>query len=207
MVEAKASQYLKECVLTKMIPSKDVKAIITTANPVTNAPIAPVVEDLLEFDQLKVNFRPDLKDMIKETKFLEKMGFVLPETAINIALQEEKYMAYVEVLERMLHDYHQVLDTMDVAEKILLTSLIKEVKRIISPGLTRLNWNSLGITDYVARCNTEINRLSTIINHVQKNATAITGVVDELSRAILVKIERGREPMEANVIFLIMLGL
>jgi dynein heavy chain, axonemal len=40
-----------------------------------------------EFERLKVNFRVDLKEMIKETKFLEKMGFGLPETAINVALQ------------------------------------------------------------------------------------------------------------------------
>ena len=194
LVESKASLYLKECVLIRNVIGRGKEKNVTIA-PTSN-------EEALEFERLKVNFRTDLKEMIRETKFLEKMGFAMPETAINIALQEDKYMTYVEILEKMLFDYHQVLDSMDEAEKILLQSHIKDVKRVISPGLTRLNWNSLGITDYVNRCNLEINRLVTILNHVQKNSHAISSIVEEMSRAILVKVDKNQEAIEANVCIL-----
>jgi dynein heavy chain len=193
LVESKASLYLKECVLARTNKTKEV------TKPGASNALPPTSDDALEFDGLKVNFRADLKEMIRETKFLEKMGFSLPETAINIALQEDKYMTYVEILEKMLFDYHQILDSMDEAEKTLLQNHIKDVKRVISPGLTRLNWNSLGITDYVNRCNLEINRLVTILNHVQKNSNAISAIIEEISRAVLVKIEKSQEPIEANV--------
>lgn len=79
MVESKASQYLKEFVLEK------VNSVVVPGVPSAGSQHSP--EDNTDFGRLGVNFRSNLRDMIKETKFLEKMGFVLPETAINIALQ------------------------------------------------------------------------------------------------------------------------
>ena len=34
----------------------------------------------------------------------------------------------------------------------LLEDHIKELKRVLKPGAKRLNWNSLGISDYITRC-------------------------------------------------------
>ena len=34
----------------------------------------------------------------------------------------------------------------------LLEDHIKELKRVLKPGHKRLNWNSLGIGDYITRC-------------------------------------------------------
>ena len=38
-----------------------------------------------------VNFRPELKEIVKETKYLDRIGFKLPEIALNIALQVGEY--------------------------------------------------------------------------------------------------------------------
>lgn len=77
MVESKASLYLKEFVLERV---STVPTIVIESEKGDQ-------QDSTDFVRLTVNFRSNLKDMIKETKFLEKMDFVLPETAINIALQ------------------------------------------------------------------------------------------------------------------------
>ena len=34
----------------------------------------------------------------------------------------------------------------------LLDDHIRELKRVLKPGHKRLNWNSLGISDYITRC-------------------------------------------------------
>jgi len=34
----------------------------------------------------------------------------------------------------------------------LLEDHTKELKRVIRPGARRLNWNSLGINDYISKC-------------------------------------------------------
>lgn len=109
-------------------------------------------------------------------------------------------MSYVELLDKMLFDYHRTLDMMTDEEIVLLKTFVRDVRKIISPGLTRLNWNSLGITDYVQRCNQEINKLVTVLHHIQKNSGAITEVINEISRTNIVKIDSLRkEPTEANV--------
>ena len=39
----------------------------------------------------KVNFVPELALIIKEAKYLDRLGFTIPETALQIALQEDKF--------------------------------------------------------------------------------------------------------------------
>jgi dynein heavy chain len=38
-------------------------------------------------DKIVSNFRPELWEIIKETKYLDRIGFKLPEVALNVALQ------------------------------------------------------------------------------------------------------------------------
>lgn len=37
--------------------------------------------------EISVNFHPDLAAVIRETKYLDKLGYAIPETALNITLQ------------------------------------------------------------------------------------------------------------------------
>ncbi|KAI8847268.1 dynein heavy chain and region D6 of dynein motor-domain-containing protein [Chytridium lagenaria] len=101
-------------------------------------------------------------EKILETKYLDKMGFLVPEAALNVALQDEKYYTYVENLNSMLANYNAVLDLLDSAERKLLQAHILELKRVMKPGFTRLNWNSLGIPEFIQRCNQEINKFSSM---------------------------------------------
>jgi hypothetical protein len=55
-----------------------------------------------------VNFHADLTRLIRETRYLDKMGFAVPELALQLALQEPKYDAWLEQLGRMLGHYYQV---------------------------------------------------------------------------------------------------
>ncbi|EDO35852.1 predicted protein [Nematostella vectensis] len=120
-----------------------------------------------------VDFAPELAEIITETKYLEQLGFQVPELARNVALQEEKYLKYVDGLKLMLERYHTVTGSLDVAETQLLDDNIKELKRVLKPGSKRLNWNSLGISDYVTRCGQAIGKFESLVNQIQKNAKDI----------------------------------
>lgn len=39
-----------------------------------------------------INFSPILREIINETKYLEQLGFTVPELARNVALQEDKFL-------------------------------------------------------------------------------------------------------------------
>lgn len=183
-VDANSLQYLKTHILLKEMQSLQLSTI--ASNP-SSAESSFLNVPSSASEKVSVNFRFELKDIIKETKYLDKMGFNIPEAALNIALQEDKYFNYVENLNSMLKNYSAVLDLLDSAEKKLLQAHITELKRVMNPGFSRLNWNSLGIPEFIQRCNQEINKFSSLVNQIRKNSANVAHAVDQITRAMLVK--------------------
>ncbi|CAH3028713.1 unnamed protein product, partial [Porites evermanni] len=137
--------------------------------------------------QYVADFAPELGMIIMETKYLEQLGFQVPELARNVALQEEKYIKYVDGLKLMLDRYHTVIGSLNVAETQLLDDHIKELKRVLKPGAKRLNWNSLGISDYITRCGQAISKFESLVNQIQKNAKDINSRLEMIENTILFK--------------------
>jgi dynein heavy chain, axonemal len=150
-------------------------------------------------EKIQVNFRQELKDIIKETKYLDKMNFPVPEAALNVALQEEKYYYLIENLHTMLRTYAAVTEPLDAAEKKLLQNHLNELKRVMKPGFTRLNWNSLGIPEFIQRCTMEINKFSSIVNQTRKNSAIITRTIEQIAAAVLIKEPPKDECIDAHV--------
>lgn len=63
-----------------------------------------------------VDFDREITEIITETKMMENLGFSVPEIARNVALQEDKYIQYVDGLKAMLKRYQNVLHSLDHAE-------------------------------------------------------------------------------------------
>ncbi|XP_067660223.1 dynein axonemal heavy chain 10-like [Haliotis asinina] len=120
-----------------------------------------------------VDFDPQLAEIVAETRYMEQLGFPVPELARNVALQEEKYIKYVDGLKHMLIRYHLLLASLDNAESALLEDHQRELRRVLRPGSKRLNWNSLGINDYVQKCISAIAKFESLVNQIQKNARDI----------------------------------
>ena len=63
-----------------------------------------------------MNFAPELSEIIAESKYLEKLGFAVPDLARSVALQEDKFLAYRDGLTHTLHRYHSLLAALPEAE-------------------------------------------------------------------------------------------
>ena len=63
-----------------------------------------------------MNFAPELHEIVTETKYMEQLGFAVPDLARNVALQEDKYFGYVNGLMKMLQRYHSLLLSLEFAE-------------------------------------------------------------------------------------------
>ncbi|KAJ3349859.1 Dynein heavy chain 10, axonemal [Entophlyctis luteolus] len=195
-VEANSLQWLKASILVRD------NSVLQNGTPGHSTALEGLPElQASAPDRIKVNFRPELKEIIKETKYLDKMGYAVPECALNVALQEEKYYSLVESLISMLENYHSVINLLDAAEIKLLSSQLNDLKRALKPGFSRLNWNSLGIPEFISRCNQEINKLSSIVNQIQKNSSNISNAVESISRAMLVGEPSSEDVMDAHEFF------
>ncbi|KAI8825885.1 dynein heavy chain and region D6 of dynein motor-domain-containing protein [Fimicolochytrium jonesii] len=198
-VEANSLQYLKSHILYKVVGSN---AYLGGGHGNTLAITGPDMGGKGDSaERVFVNFRPELRDCIRETKYLDKMGLVVPEAALNVALQEDKYHTYVENLNSMLNSYNAILDVLDGAERKLLYAHITELKRVMKPGFTRLNWNSLGIPEFIHRCNTEINKFTSMVNQVRKTSANISSAINLISKATLIREPPTEEIMDAHEFF------
>jgi dynein heavy chain len=176
-VEANSLNYLKNHVLVK-----DTRQV-------------PVNGILPFHEKIVVNFRVELKDIIKETNYLDKMNLSVPEAALNVTLQEEKYFNLISSLNQMISSYDSVIEPLDDAERKLFGTHINELKRIMKPGFTRLNWNSLGIPEFIQKCNMEIQKLSSLVNQTRKNSDGIVRAIESITHAKLIL-----EPDENDIV-------
>lgn len=135
-----------------------------------------------------VNLAPELVEIILETKYLEKLGFHVPDNARNVALQEEKFMLCQEGLNRILKRYHQVLGSLNPPEVLgplphtdshnylylLATRLNSWRSRsrhcrgplsLVARDSTGTHWVSKTTRPSVNRCVASIRRLCGILVH------------------------------------------
>jgi dynein heavy chain len=134
-----------------------------------------------------VNFDSALVVLIRESKYLDRMGFAVPETALNVTLQEDKYHAYVESLNAMLSTYSSVISSLSAVETDLLRDRITELGSDLKRGFDLLNWNSLSIPEFTDSCLKAINNFQTIVKQIQKNAATVKSVVDAISNVELMR--------------------
>jgi dynein heavy chain len=56
----------------------------------------------------------------------------------------------------MLDSYHQLVNGFEAAEERMMASHLNHIRKVLRPGLTRINWSSLGIADFVNKT-TQVN--------------------------------------------------
>ncbi|NXG95077.1 DYH10 protein, partial [Stercorarius parasiticus] len=145
---------------------------LLTVSSVTEEPITTK-----ESVRFIVNFSPVLQEIITETKYMEQLGFPVPEIARYVALQEDKYLRYTNGLKNMLGRYHKLMETMNEAETKLLDDHIQELWRVFKSGHRRLKWNSLGIGDFIVRCTRAIRKFESLVHQIHNNSEDINNTL------------------------------
>jgi dynein heavy chain len=135
-----------------------------------------------------VKFAPDLQLLIREAKYLDQVGgFELPHTVLNVALQQDKYKEFVEQLNLLLDAYDGAVGDLTAVQRKLLHKQVVELDKCLRPGLTPLNWNSLGILDFIEDGNRGISAFRSVRDQVQKSEERIETVVSAIENASLVR--------------------
>lgn len=66
--------------------------------------------------EFMVNLPSELMEIVVETRYLEQLGFPIPERARNMALQEEKLLSYQDGLKHILQRYRGCIEALQPAE-------------------------------------------------------------------------------------------
>jgi dynein heavy chain len=135
----------------------------------------------------RVQFDPQLKVIIREAKFLDRIGKSIPQTIINIALQENEYMRYVDKLNQLLRGYNTALSNLKDVEKKLLEKQITKLNKWMDKGNNNHNWFSLSINEYIKECQQAIDSFIEIKNRVIQKAKNIEEKVLNIENAQLIR--------------------
>ncbi|OAE19678.1 hypothetical protein AXG93_1847s1410 [Marchantia polymorpha subsp. ruderalis] len=146
--------------------------------------------------RIEVNFHIQLSQIIRETKYLDAMGFQVPEFPLSVTLQSDSYQSNVESLQNMLEHYQSVINMMTPIEAKLLGARVKKLQHVLDPGFLHLNWNALGIPDFVTNCTKAINAFKALISQVQSNAANMENAIAGIARSKLVGISPNNEDSE-----------
>ncbi|KAA0154745.1 hypothetical protein FNF29_02274 [Cafeteria roenbergensis] len=142
---------------------------------------------------LIVNFSSELNTVIREAKLLDRLGFEIPEAALNVTLQESTFHDTVARLREMLHRYHAAVDDLKPIECQLLQRKLAELRSAIRPGFSPLNWNSLHIAAYIEDVGKRLTEFSNTLLQVRKSADNLEDTCTEIGQAVLVREEDLRD--------------
>jgi dynein heavy chain len=135
----------------------------------------------------RVAFSHDLKMIIRESRYLDKLGFKIPEAALNVTLQEGKYQGIVRSLNEKLHEYDRLLSTLSDVDRRLFSSQIDELNNTIKGGFYPLNWTSQRIPSYIEDLSHALERFGSVVSQIHKNADMIDDIVKKISSTLLVQ--------------------
>eukprot|EP01033_Poteriospumella_lacustris_P008676 gene8676-6241_t len=136
----------------------------------------------------RVSFSPELRLIIKESRYLDKLGYRVPEAALNVTLQEKKYLAeIIRPLNEKLHEYDRLLGTLTEVEKKLLSSHIDDLNTTIKGGFYPLNWTSQRIPSYIEELGSALEKFDSVISEVHKNGEMIMDIVNKISKTLLIR--------------------
>ena len=126
-----------------------------------------------ETGNLLVNFDREISQLMREAKYLQRMGIEVPESAKMVLLQEEKFKRYYNQLSPR-KNYDRVTSAiMPVAKPCL--GRTSTISRRSWPGMYILTWTSMNIDGYLM--------------HVHKSLGLLEELIGKMSDAIDNRIE------------------
>ncbi|CAL6054637.1 Dynein_heavy chain [Hexamita inflata] len=166
--------------------------------------VSPSVSSLilkLSGYEMCVNFPTSLNKLIDEVKILDRLGFDVGETALNVALQKQKYEQHAEGLQNLIQMVNNSLQkfiepqaiqdflTRQVnteTPQLLIKKQVKETAKKIRQGFGPLNWNSLSVDAYLEEAKAEAARLESVCKNVLKTVEAINQNIKQIRNMRLV---------------------
>ena len=134
-----------------------------------------------------VNFSDGLRDAIREAKFLDRLGFALPEMALNVALQEARFHSLTERLALVLAEYHRLLASMTTVEARVLSVQLAELRDVVRTGFAPLCWKSQRIDDFIVGARQAIASVDSLRQTLAKSSASIADIVDAIGGTSLIE--------------------
>ncbi|PFH32514.1 putative dynein gamma chain, flagellar outer arm [Besnoitia besnoiti] len=139
--------------------------------------------------KLFVNFSPQIVQLIRETKALDRLRLNLPEDAKLVLLREKKLKNYFQDFTHVLEEYRRISSMIRPITAALLQPHLNSVEKLLKPGETTLTWISMNIESYLQSLYAGLAKLEQLVvtvNDIVENR--IDGNLQALSRVMIVQL-------------------
>jgi len=122
---------------------------------------------------LFVNFDGDLVLLLREVKYLMLLGLPVPEVAMGIYTQADKFRTWTGSLDLMTAKYNWVLASVLEVEAPLIADLLDKVDALVEVGIKKLTWNSPGIGEFIATTMGLVGEMAACLGMMKDNVAKI----------------------------------
>ncbi len=138
-------------------------------------------------NKLYVNFDPEIMQLIREAKSLQRMNIEIPESASVILQQEEKFKYYYYQLSFAVDEYSRICEKVVAVTRSILTPHLDDLLQIFGPGLHILTWQSMNIDGYLSRLHNGLHKFEDLVDKINEIIdNRISANVKKISRMIFV---------------------
>ncbi|KAL5112917.1 Dynein heavy chain 10 axonemal [Taenia crassiceps] len=133
----------------------------------------------------EVDFGNELVQIMEETKFLQMLGFPVPDMACCIALREKEFLRQRTGLSNLAEAVRTTLGRLSMVELVTLENHIADLRVTLAPAWKQLNWTSLIIDRYIVKATKAFDRFSGVLHIMEKAKAKIEANLNAIARASL----------------------
>ncbi|TYZ61675.1 hypothetical protein PybrP1_000691 [[Pythium] brassicae (nom. inval.)] len=119
-----------------------------------------------EDNKLYVNFDPEILQLLREAKCLDRMGIEIPEAAKIVLLQEDKFKNYFNELQYALAEYDRIVAKVIPVTALLLRPHFNDMEFKLRPGMVTLTWTSMNIEAYRHHVHSGLQHLEELVTNI-----------------------------------------
>jgi dynein heavy chain len=141
-------------------------------------------------DLLQIKFDKDLSRLFYEVAYFQRLKMDVPFQVQELYGKKEELRILRENVLLVVRDYNDIIETLSPAEHLLFKERIRFIDRKIHPGLTNLNWDSKGVTDFfIKECRRHLNDIQKIVAEFLESNQKINQLCNSISQTLLWQIE------------------
>ncbi|XP_071818739.1 dynein axonemal heavy chain 5-like isoform X4 [Apostichopus japonicus] len=130
---------------------------------------SPILAVNPETSEVLVNVDERILQLMQECRWMHRLQIEVPQAAIVISKQEQRFKKYNDHLQLCLQELGQIRDDIRTPVQSLFASHIGQVHQALQPGLTSIAWNSMNIDAFLHQAhaaNAKLRETVSLVNHV-----------------------------------------
>ena len=141
--------------------------------------------------RLAVNFDPEIMQLIRESKCLQRIGTAVPDSAKMVLLQHDKFRERSDHLRFLVREYDRIVARISPVMRTMIRPHIEAVERKMQPGMVFLTWQSMNVDRYVDTVRHTLLRFEELVEKISDLITnRIEGNIEIIAHTRLVNIPK-----------------